>query len=145
MPLHLYRCSVCGQVTETYSRRASLPPAPVLDCPACGSPAPRDVRLSCRPARTPGRWGESTARYDRGLGTMVRDSMHRERIMKARGLVCEGDLASGVAEQAIHREIVEHQEHERLMSRAREIQKSQGTTKGEALGLAVAETTPLEE
>lgn len=39
------------------------------------------------PARTGSSWGDSNAYFDRGLGMTVKNTQHKERIMKAKGLM----------------------------------------------------------
>lgn len=58
-------------------------------CPECGLPAQRLVSM---PARTSNSWGESNARFDKGLGMTIRSAQHRDQVLKAKGLVPLSDV-----------------------------------------------------
>ena len=111
MPIYEYRCPVHG-VFERYVRRIDplLKRAYTVDqCPYCGALCRRVVSA---PARTPGRWGDSTAYDDPVLGH-VKNSMDRKRKMEARGLVDMADVRSR-AERNILRQRDEYERGKRL-------------------------------
>jgi hypothetical protein len=86
MPLIEFACSQ-GHVTEELFRGKDVV-ADTVVC-ACGGEAKRQLP---RIARTPGRWGDSAAVWNEGLGCMVNGAKDIDRICNERGLVPLADL-----------------------------------------------------
>lgn len=86
MPLYEFKCPK-SHVTERLFKIDAKPPS--VPC-KCGLEAAPMVSLI---AFTPARYGDQTGKYgvngfyDRGLGATYHNSMEREAIMKAKGLV----------------------------------------------------------
>jgi len=90
MPLFDYICTECSHTTEElFSVHEEKPTS--IECEKCGKDA---IFIFPMIARTSGRWGDSNAHFDSGLGTYVENSMHKEQILKERGLVSESDMGS---------------------------------------------------
>lgn len=90
MPLYDFKCNKHGKFEDLVSFSTTT-----LPCPKCNEPA---VKMICMPARTSGRWGDCggthgvNGTYDRGLGATYHNSMEREAIMKAKGLISLDDV-----------------------------------------------------
>ena len=130
MPLYEYPCQRTGrrvEVIRRYEERAVCP---------CGCGAKRIISA---PAKTAMRWGDTPwdGRYDRGLGTTLRDQNHRDKIMQARGL---RQLEDGEVEQYSREVQAESAEHEANVAA---FQKHKAET-GD-VGLALARTFPCED
>lgn len=131
MPLFDFACGECGNETEDLVRSDVR----TLRCPDCGAEMDRLVSM---PARTGARWGDSQGYFDRGLGTYVENSLHRERVMKEKGFVPVSDYPAGTVENYVHNQIEEKRKHERTVATFRDNLKKFGgdTTR------AVTETFP---
>jgi len=130
MPLYEYHCDVKGhriEVIRRYEERGLCP---------CGCGARRIISA---PAKTALRWGDTewSGRYDRGLGTTIRDRRHREALMRQRGL---RQLEDGEIDAQISSRQKEVDDHEDTM---KSYNKHLGET-GDA-GLALARTFPCTE
>jgi hypothetical protein len=101
-----------------------------------------DIAQTYRPARIASHWGDSASYFDRGLGVVVENASHKARILKERGLVCEGDLGSGAFEQSMHESYTEHKEHERTMARVND-KMAQGLSPGAAVTATINEKIPV--
>lgn len=88
MALFEYRCPA-NHVTEELFRGKDVVAATVV-C-HCGAVATKALP---RIARTPGRWGESGASWNHGLGCVVNGQKDIDRICNERGLVPLSDLPS---------------------------------------------------
>jgi len=91
MPLYETYCKTCNVYDEQLLGIGEPP-----DYCSCGS-SPR-ILVSLF-AKTPNRWGDTNGGFDVGLGTYVENSVHREQIMKQRGLEILDDatLERGIA------------------------------------------------
>lgn len=91
MPIFEEACIVCNKIEEVIKKYEE----PTSDCPKCGSTR---KRLISAHAHTPGRFGDNTGKYgvngcfDRGLGATYYNSMEREAICKAKGLIPLSDV-----------------------------------------------------
>jgi putative FmdB family regulatory protein len=137
MPLYEYQCPICATRTEAvrpYTRRDASP-----ICPGCRSYDLAMDRLVSAPAFTPSSWGDSkwAGRFDKGLGVTLKDKNHRERIMKARGLV--EDTAYD-QQNRLDTSMSAHGDHERTVKRYEHNLREAGGDKG----LAIATTFPQE-
>ena len=135
MPLYEYQCPICATRTEavrSYTRRDASP-----ICPGCRSYDLAMDRLVSAPAFTPSSWGDSkwAGKYDKGLGVTLRDKNHRERIMKARGLV--EDTAYD-QQNRLDQSMSAHGDHERIVKQyEHNLREAHGDK-----GLAIAATFP---
>jgi putative FmdB family regulatory protein len=135
MPLYEYKCTECDGKHErlrSYDRRheASL-------CKLCASPA---VLIPSRPAFTPSAWGDSqwAGRYDKGLGVVLRDKSHRDRLMVQRGLV---DTTAYDQDNLFDKAVSDHDAHERTMrTYEHHLREANGD-----MGAAIANTFPGED
>lgn len=130
MPLYEYPCQRTGrrvEVIRRYEERALCP---------CGCGAKRIISA---PAKTAMKWGDTPwdGRYDRGLGTKLRDRNHRDRIMQQRGL---RELQDGEVDAEVRRAEKESEAHEANV----QTYKKHLAETGDA-GLAIARTFPCEE
>lgn len=135
MPLYEARCPECYTPVEYMARidlRDSTP-----ECLLCRVPTVRGVTA---PAFTPSSWGDSkwAGRYDKGLGVTLRDKAHRERVMKARGLV--EDTAYD-QQNRLDRAVSLNRDHERTVKRYEANLREAGGDKG----LAIANTFPVND
>ena len=89
MPLVDYECTDCPHVIEDVVYLQSEEQAAQLDCPACDGVALKKFPLIARTAHS---WGDTNSYFDRGLGTVVRNRQHRERLCKEKGLVPLDDM-----------------------------------------------------
>jgi putative FmdB family regulatory protein len=129
MPIYEYPCLERGHLVEVlrrYEDRAVCP---------CGCGA---KRLISAPAKTAFRWGDTKwdGRYDKGLGTTLRDENHRRQLMKAKGV---RQLEDGEIESHAKAVQADHDAHEANMAT---FLKHKAET-GDA-GLALARTFPSE-
>lgn len=91
MPLKDAACKHCMKIEEVLLKMDELCPP----CKVCGGE--RKFLISM-PAKTSGRWGDNTGKYgvngcfDRGLGATYYNSMEREAICKAKGLIPLSDV-----------------------------------------------------
>lgn len=99
MGLFEYKCER-GHVTEELFRGKDVV-ADSVQC-ACGEVATKALP---RIARTPGRWGESVATWNEGLGCMVNGQKDIDRICDERGLVPLSDLPSDYMETTLARQV----------------------------------------
>jgi len=83
MPMFDYKCPKCGWQDEEFFHQRETPFESVV-CAHCGSEAERQLPMM---ADTKTLWGDSHARFDRGLGCVVKNTHHREQLCKDRGLV----------------------------------------------------------
>jgi len=90
MPLHTFTCTDCNHVTEEIFSISELIPT-TYDCEVCGHTAAYNFPVH---AKTSGRWGDGHSAYDAGLGMVIENSMHREKVLKEKGLVPIEDLGS---------------------------------------------------
>ncbi len=126
MPLYEFKCEEClDRIQELY--RVMEVPATVM-C-SCGGRANRVISLV---ANTASQWGDSHGYYDRGLGTYVENSQHRDRIMKKRGLVSTGDFDKYYVEDRLEQRQEVFDQHERDMRDFRQYREL-GRTEGEAM------------
>jgi len=130
MPIYEYQCFRTTRRLEVIRRYEDR-----KECP-CGCGAPR---IMSAPAKTAMRWGDTPwdGRYDRGLGTTLRDQNHRNAIMQSRGL---RQLEEGEVEQYSREVQAESAEHEANVAA---FQKHKAET-GD-VGLALARTFPCQE
>lgn len=96
MPLREYRCED-DHVTDELIRSADPIPETTV-CAFCGKEARHCLAAF---ARTPTRFGDSAGYFDRGLGIYVKNTMHRNQVMKKRGLMCLSDLPADAMEKSI--------------------------------------------
>ena len=96
-------------------------------------------RLVSSPAFTPSSWCDSqwAGRYDKGLGVTLRDKAHRERVMKARGLVEDNAYDQ---QNRLDKSVSAHGDHERTVKRYEHNLREANGDKG----LAIANTFPQE-
>ena len=129
MPLYEYQCGRTGRRLELLRRYEDR-----KFCP-CGCGA---KRLISAPAKTAMRWGDTPldGRYDRGLGTTLRDKNHRAQIMQARGL---RELQEGEVEAEISRAEKESAAHDVTVQSFKHHLAETGDT-----GLAIARTFPCD-
>jgi len=135
MPLYKFRCPL-GHVTEELAPASAIPDT--VDCEFCASTAKRTVTM---PQFTPGRWGDSHGGWNRGLNCYVENSMHRDRILKERGLVHESDLPSGAVESHVTDVVNDHEAHNKTVSRF----EGALAERGGDVSMAIADTFPAEE
>lgn len=134
MPLYEAKCPECDARVEylrPHARRTETP-----NCSLCRVPTTPCVSA---PAFTPSGWGDSkwAGRYDRGLGVTLRDKSHRERIMKARGLV---EDTSYDQRNRLDKSVSDHSDHERTVRRYETNLREANGDKG----LAIANTFPAD-
>ncbi len=135
MALYEAKCNQCSikiEYLRSYQKREETPL-----CPRC---LLQTERVISAPAFTPSVWGDSQwqGRYDRGLGVVLKDKAHRDRLMQERGLY-EATLSD--TDNSFDRMISEGQEHERQMALYNHnLREANGDT-----GLAIANTFPGEE
>ena len=130
MPLYEYDCLMTGkrmEVLRVYTDRRFCP---------CGCGAPRVISA---PARTAFRWGDTqwSGRYDRGLGTTIRDEKHRKELMKRRGL---RELQPGEVEREIASAEKRDAEHDANVANFNKHRAETGD-----VGLALARTFPADK
>ena len=90
MPLQSYVCASCSHTTEElFGVHEDRPKH--IECEECGASA---VYVFPRIARTSARWGDGHAHFDAGLGMYIENSMHKEKVLKERGIVAESDMGS---------------------------------------------------
>lgn len=136
MPLAIYTCP-CGHDIESLHPVGKRPP--VLTC-KCGLTAVVNVAKTYRPAKTAGKWGDSTGHYDVGLGRYVNNSGERDQLLAAKGLVAESDMPSGYFDSQVQASLDDSEQHERTMARYRANLETYGDK-----GIALAETFPAHE
>lgn len=107
MPLYEYTCKSCSAFNEIL---CEMEERDTQRCENCNGEL--NLMLSVF-AKTPGLWGDSTRYYDRGLGTWVNNTKHKDQIMKERGLV---QLSDEQIDDNLHAVITEHKEHQTQMS-----------------------------
>ena len=82
-------------------------------CPVCQTPT---IKLVSMPAKTAGRWGDTGSYFDRGMGCQVENSVHKEQLMKQKGLTPLSDYKSDFIETHQHKQIQEKLEHDKTVS-----------------------------
>ncbi len=130
MPIYEYPCLRTGcrvEAIRSYEDRAVCP---------CGCGAKRAISA---PAKTALKWGDThwTGKYDKGLGTTLRDANHRKQLMASRGL---RELDPGEVEQHtrdVQSEAAEHDANVAAFNRHK-------AETGDA-GVALARTFPCKE
>ena len=133
--IYEYKCPDCKHITEVLCKLAERTES--HPCEGCGIPAPIILSL---PAFTPRLWGDSHGYYDGSLGTYVKNSQHRDKILDEKGLVAESDLPSGFADSKIQDSINDKKAHDKNVSRFETSMKDHGD-----VGRAFADTFPAEE
>jgi putative FmdB family regulatory protein len=130
MPIYEYPCFRVGHRIETirkYEDRAVCP---------CGCGA---KRLISAPAKTALKWGDTqwTGKYDKGLGTTLRDANHRKQLMASRNLreLQDGEVESHT--RAVQADAAEHD------ANVAAFEKHKAET-GD-VGVALARTFPCKE
>lgn len=119
MPLHSYTCTVCSQTTEEiFSVSETIPKE--YECEHCGEAAIFNFPLFAKTSR---RWGDGQSYFDRGLGCEVKNSMHREAIMKERGLVPLDKKAIEKQQATLEGELTKAREHEKTIGTERSVEK----------------------
>lgn len=126
MPMYEYKCVQCNRRFEELFKVADCPT--VLEC-MCGGLADRAVSLI---ANTAARWGDSHGYYDRGLGSYVENSQHRERLMKAKGVVSMEDYSTNYAEDKLEDRESDYKQHEVDVANYKQY-RALGQSKGEAM------------
>ena len=82
MPLYEFHCNVCGHITEELFKVIEKPAT--LLCEDCGHLAGPIMSV---PAWQPNQYKGAPEHYDVGLGCVVENSKHRDKICKERGIV----------------------------------------------------------
>lgn len=87
MPIYDYACYTCKEIKERFVKHSDK------DTQACTC-GKGMVRLVSAPAKTAARWGDCSykdsginGRFDRGLGAYYKNTMERDAICKAKGLI----------------------------------------------------------
>lgn len=125
-----------GHWTEWLCKVAERPD--VVVCEECGSPSWRQLSLC---SKTPGKWGDSASYFSPSLGCEVRNSAHRDKILKQRGLVAESDMPKGFIDDKIQKQVDETAQHEKNVSSFKDNLKKHNGNKG----LAFADTFPAKD
>lgn len=128
MPIYSWTCVRCGEEVEEILKVSELESFHPL-CPSC--PSIKMVKNLDIFARTPMRYGDGHAYFDKGLGIEVKNSMHREKVMEERGLVSNADLGRHFEADAIEKQFSEWGEHHQRQSRLDELQ-AEGVSQDEA-------------
>lgn len=129
MPIYEYACHRAGTIVEVLRKYEDR-----RVCP-CGCGADR---LISAPAKTAFRWGDTKwdGRYDKGLGTTLRDENHRRKLMEAKGL---RELEVGEVEAHVKSVQSDHDEHKANVAAFKKHKAETGD-----VGLALARTFPSE-
>lgn len=100
-----------------------------VKCATCGENARRQLPLI---SRTANRWGETNGYYSPNLGAHVRNSQHRDQIMKEKGLVDLRDCDQHFVEDRIEKEMRQHDQHKKNVQEYHD-HMSGGDSRGDAL------------
>ena len=113
MPVYDFKCAKCATKAEVWR---SFDDESKELC-ECGGEMKQCITLW---ANTPGRWGDSTGYFDRGLGTYVENYVHRDMLMKEKGLV-----PTTQQDQMDHQHAVneEHKQHQKDVEKFTEVYK----------------------
>lgn len=103
MPIYDYICKSCSKPQQLI---CDFDEADNQVCEICENPMDRQVSLW---AHTPARWGDSHGYFDRGLGMYIENSVHREKVMKEKGLRPVSEKELDDHQQAIHNDTVIHE------------------------------------
>ena len=126
MPLYEYKCQRCNRRFEELYKVSEAPA--ILEC-MCGALADKAISLI---ANTAAKWGDSHGYYDRGLGAYVENSQHRERLMKAKGVVSMEDYGKNYAEDRLEKRQADYDQHEVDVANYKQY-RALGQSKGEAM------------
>jgi len=107
-----YKCPECGWMDEElfFSHET---PHDAVKCPDCGGRAPRLMPVI---ADTKSMWGDSHGYYDRGLGTYITGTKHKDRVCRERGLVPMSSLDKHFYEDRTEREQAKLQKQDDLIT-----------------------------
>ena len=116
MPVYDFACNDCEYEEEFFMSFDEIDEEPP-QCDKCGSSMYQKITLW---ANTPGRWGDSTGYFDRGLGSYVENYVHRDKLMKEKGLV-----PTTQQDQMDHQHAVneEHKQHQKDVEKFTEVYK----------------------
>ena len=113
MPVYDFKCTNCDAKAEVWR---SFDDESKETC-ECGGEMKQCITLW---AYTPGRWGASTGYFDRGLGTYVENYVHRDKLMKEKGLVPTTQQEQMDHQHAVHEE---HKQHQKDVEKFTEVYK----------------------
>ena len=113
MPIYDFKCAKCATKAEVWR---SFDDESKELC-ECGGEMKQCVTLW---ANTPGRCGDSTGYFDRGLGTYVENYVHRDKLMKEKGLVPTTQQDQMDHQHAVHEE---HKQHQKDVEKFTEVYK----------------------
>lgn len=138
MPLWDYKCDN-GHVEEHLVWVGEECPR-WLKCATCGENTRIQLPLV---ARTANRWGDTNGGYNKHLGQHVSNSMHREKILREKGLVDLRDMPNNYFEDRLEQETKEHLQNHHDVAEFKS-HLAEGCDEGEALAKTFS-TTKLKE
>ena len=134
MPLWDYKCDN-GHVEEHIFLAGEESPR-WLKCQTCGENTRIQLPLV---SRTANRWGDTNGGYNKHLQTHVSNSMHREKILREKGLVDLRDMPEHYFEDRLEQEKEEHKTHGNDL-REYKAHLESGCDQGEALAKTFSAT-----
>lgn len=146
MPLKDLMCWKCRKVEEVLVKMDSEP----KDCEMCGTPR---KFLPSAPAKTSMKWGDNgmgassniNGIYDRGLGATYYNSMERDALCKAKGLVPLSEVGGdSFVEKRLSTEIEVKAQQDKVMQTYLDKKAEYGGSKAGA-ARAVLETFPAND
>ena len=113
MPIYDYYCKPCDKPQQII---CDWEEADEQICEVCDQEVERQISLW---ANTPARWGDSHGYFDRGLGMYIENSMHREKVMKEKGLrpVTQKELDD--EQQEVYNETLQHEKQVETFNRVK--------------------------
>ena len=138
MPLWDYKCDN-GHVEEHIFLAGENNPR-WMKCETCGENTRVQLPLV---SRTANRWGDTNGGYNKHLGQHVSNSMHREKILREKGLVDLRDMPNNYFEDRLEKETEAHLQNHHDVSEFKS-HLAKGCDEGEALAKTFS-TTKLKE
>ena len=113
MPIYDYRCTKCNLDQQHI---CDFDEADDMVCEVCEGKLLRGISLF---AKTVNRWGDTNGYFDRGLGMHIENSMHREKVMKEKGLrpVTQKELDD--EQQEVYNETIRHEKQVETFNRVK--------------------------
>ncbi len=140
MPFFDYKCPA-GHVEEHFFLPKEEAPARTM-CNECVFEGP-DVNWALKQfpmvARTANRWGDTNGSYNKHLGQHVSNSMHREKVLREKGLVDLRDMPEHYFEDRLEKEKAEHIRHKKDMDEYK-AHVANGESKGDAMAKTFSTT-----
>ena len=116
--LYTYRCKSCRHVTEAI-RTVEERYAP-CSCEYCGGETSKLIDM---PARTPGRWGDTTGFYSTAFGKYFNNTHELDKYADANGYEHVNDSVATEQDYLLEASLNEAKEHEKIMGTPESVER----------------------